>query len=403
MAVKPTTKLYALERFRVATKQLNGPSTAEEAVSFAIANGNPYHLRIFHSLFEDNMRRHMFQPKRLFMASLTLGACVLLSGCDSDTGAPQAQAKQTITVYSSRKEHLVKPLFDQYSAETGVDIRYITDKAGALIQRLKAEGETTPADMLITVDVGNLWQAAELDLFRPITSNTLDANIPAQLRDSENRWTGLSVRARTVVYSTERVSADELSSYEALAEDQWKGRLCLRTSKKVYNQSLIASMIQGIGAEQTENVVKGWVENLATAPFSNDTKAMEAVLAGQCDATIVNTYYYGRLKKKSPEAALALYWPNQQDRGVHVNISGAGITKHAKQPEAAQKLLEWMSSPNAQAQLANANQEYPANAGVKPSPEVASWGEFKADNVNVEAAGRLQAEAVKLMDRAGYL
>jgi len=349
------------------------------------------------------MRQHMFQPKRLFIASLVLGVTTLLSGCGSDTGAPQAQAKQTITVYSSRKEHLVKPLFDQYSAETGVDIRYITDKAGALIQRLKAEGETTPADMLITVDVGNLWQAAELDLFRPITSNTLDANIPAQLRDSENRWTGLSVRARTVVYSTERVSADELSSYEALAEDQWKGRLCLRTSKKVYNQSLIASMIQGIGAEQTENVVKGWVENLATAPFSNDTKAMEAVLAGQCDATIVNTYYYGRLKKKSPEAALALYWPNQQDRGVHVNISGAGITKHAKQPEAAQKLLEWMSSPNAQAQLANANQEYPANAGVKPSPEVASWGEFKADNVNVEAAGRLQAEAVKLMDRAGYL
>jgi len=345
----------------------------------------------------------MFQPKRLFIASLVLGVTTLLSGCGGDSGAPQAQAKQTITVYSSRKEHLVKPLFDQYSAETGVDIRYITDKAGALIQRLKAEGETTPADMLITVDVGNLWQAAELDLFRPITSNTLDANIPAQLRDSENRWTGLSVRARTVVYSTERVSADELSSYEALAEDQWKGRLCLRTSKKVYNQSLIASMIQGIGAEQTENVVKGWVENLATAPFSNDTKAMEAVLAGQCDATIVNTYYYGRLKKKSPEAALALYWPNQQDRGVHVNISGAGITKHAKQPEAAQKLLEWMSSPNAQAQLANANQEYPANAGVKPSPEVASWGEFKADNVNVEAAGRLQAEAVKLMDRAGYL
>ncbi len=349
------------------------------------------------------MRRFKLQPKRLFMASLVLGATTLLGACSGDKPETTADANTTITVYSSRKEHLVKPLFDQYSAETGVDIRYITDNAGALIQRLKAEGQTTPADMLITVDVGNLWQAAELDLFRPFSSTTLESNIPAQLRDSQDRWAGLSVRARTVVYATDRVSPEELSTYEALAEENWKGRLCLRTSKKVYNQSLVASMIQGVGAERTEAVIKGWVDNLATAPFSNDTKAMEAVLAGQCDATIVNTYYYGRLMKKNPEAALALYWPNQQDRGVHVNLSGAGITKHAKQPEAAQKLLEWMSSPNAQAQLANANQEYPANANVKASAEVASWGEFKADHVNVEAAGRLQGDAIKLMDRAGYL
>lgn len=351
------------------------------------------------------MRQFMFNfknAKRVFLAGLALGASVLLSGCGSDN-TPKVEAKPTITIYTSRKEHLVKPLFDQYTAETGVEIRYITDKAGALIQRLKAEGETTPADMLITVDVGNLWQAAELDLFRPVTSNTLEANIPAELRDSQNRWAGLSVRARTLVYSTDRVSPDELSSYENLADEAWKGRLCLRTSKKVYNQSLVASMIQSLGEEQAETVVKGWIDNLATAPFSNDTKAMEAVLAGQCDVTVVNTYYYGRLKQKNPEAALALYWPNQDDRGVHVNVSGAGITKHAKQPEAAQALLEWMSGPEAQAQLANSNQEYPANARVKPSAEVASWGEFKADSVNVEAAGRLQAESVKLMDRAGYL
>lgn len=349
------------------------------------------------------MRRFMFQPKRLFLAAAVLSATFFLTGCDTDSSGPQADTKPTITVYSSRKEHLVKPLFDQYTAATGVEIRYITDKAGALIQRLKAEGETTPADMLITVDVGNLWQAAELDLFRPTQSTTLEANIPAELRDEQHRWTGLSVRARTIVYASDRVQADDLSSYEALAEDNWKGRLCLRTSKKVYNQSLVASMIESLGEERTETVVKGWVDNLATAPFSNDTKAMEAVLAGQCDATIVNTYYYGRLMKKTPDAALALYWPNQDGRGVHVNVSGAGITKHAKQPQAAQQLLEWMSSPNAQALLANSNQEYPANAGVKASAEVSSWGEFKADNVHVEAAGRRQADAVKLMDRAGYL
>ena len=335
-------------------------------------------------------------------------ASALLTGCGESGPNPDEHTKAesdatTLTIYTSRKEHLVKPLFDRYSEETGVNIRYITDKAGPLIQRLKAEGATTPADMLITVDVGNLWQAAELDLLKPSESTTLDTNIPTELREADNRWVGLSVRARTIVYSTDRVKPEDLSTYEDLADSKWQGRLCLRTSKKVYNQSLIASMIQGIGANQTEQVVKGWVANLATAPFSNDTKAMEAVLSGQCDATIVNTYYFGRLKRDNPDLALALFWPNQDNRGVHINVSGAGVTKHAKQPEAALKLLEWFTMAEAQAQLAEANQEYPANANVEPAAEVASWGDFKADAVNVEAAGRLQADAVKLMDRAGYL
>lgn len=350
------------------------------------------------------MKKNLLLFKKLICGTLIAGTA-FITGCGmgGDGSATQADQATTITVYSSRKEHLLKPLFDQYTAETGVQIRYITDKAGALIQRLRAEGATTPADMLITVDVGNLWQATELGLLQPTESTTLDANIPAELRESENRWVGLSVRARTMVYSTDRVTEGELTTYEALAADTWSDRLCLRTSKKVYNQSLVASMIDTLGAEQTETVVRGWVDNLATAPFSNDTKAMEAVMAGQCDVTIVNTYYFGRLKKKQPDAALALFWPNQADRGVHINVSGGGITKHAKQPEAARKLLEWLSSPEAQRKLAENNQEYPANGGVKPSAEVASWGEFKADAMHVEAAGRLQAEAVKLMDRAGYL
>lgn len=336
----------------------------------------------------------------LIIASLSLA--IPLSGCGqnreptADTGSP------TLTIYTSRKEHLVKPLFDLYTAETGVKIRYITDEAGPLIQRLKAEGATTPADILITVDVGNLWLAANLGLFQPMSSEVLAANIPAQLRDPNNLWAGLSVRARTIVYASDRVSNDELRTYEGLADEKWNGRLCLRTSKKVYNQSLVASMIQGLGAEKTEQVVRGWVNNLATPPFSNDTTAMKAVLAGQCDVTIVNTYYFGRLKKDEPDAALALFWPNQQDRGVHINVSGAGITRHAKHPAEAQKLLEWLSGVEAQSQFAGVNQEYPANPAVRPSAEVSSWGNFKADAMNVEAAGRLQSDAVKLMDRAGY-
>lgn len=324
---------------------------------------------------------------------------VALVGCSSkqDDAAPP-----TITVYSERVEHLIKPLFDEYTATTGVPIRFITDSAGSLITRIENEGEATPADMLITVDAGNLWQAAEKGILRSIESPILEANVPPHLQASNNQWFGLSARARTIVYSTERVKPEELSTYEALGDEQWKGRLCLRTAKKVYNQSLVATMINTLGMETAETVVKSWVDNLATDPYSNDTVALEAVIAGQCDLAIVNTYYFGRMQVENPKIPLAIFWPNQNDRGVHVNISGAGITQHAKHPAEAQKLLEWLSTEQAQYKFAEANQEYPVNPKAKPSPLVQAWGEFKADLVNVEAAGHLQAEAVKLMDRVGY-
>ncbi|WP_246125179.1 extracellular solute-binding protein [Exilibacterium tricleocarpae] len=338
---------------------------------------------------------------------LLVGAVVWLAAACSDKRSPPegdtGQAATTlVTVYSARKEHLIKPMFDRYTANTGVEIRYITDKEGPLLARLEAEGETTPADMLITVDAGNLWQATERGVLRQVDSPALAANIPQHLRAADNTWFGLSVRARTIVYSTERVDPQQLSTYEDLTAEPWRGRLCLRTSKKVYNQSLVATMINTLGEEATEAVVAGWVANLATDPYSSDTKVMEAMAAGQCDVSIVNTYYFGRLKKENPQLPLALFWPNQDGRGVHINVSGAGITKHAKQPAAAVALLEWLSSAEAQGKFAELNQEYPANPAVAPSAEVASWGEFKADDVNVEAAGRLQAAAVKLMDRAQY-
>lgn len=311
-------------------------------------------------------------------------------------------AEETITVYSARKEHLIKPLFDAYTDKTGVKIQYITDKAAPLLARLKAEGANTPADMLMTVDAGNLWQAAEEGVLSPVQSNALKKNVPAHLRDPDNRWFGLSIRARTIVYSTERVQSSELSSYEDLATAKWKGRLCLRTSKKVYNQSLVAMMIARHGEAKTSEILEGWVANLATAPFSNDTKTMQAIAAGQCDVGIVNTYYFGRLQKKDPEIKLALFWPNQDEAGVHINISGAGITQHAKHRDAAIQLLEWLSSEEAQQQFAALNMEYPVNPKVRPDALVASWGEFKADELNVALAGKLQTQAIKLMDRAGY-
>ena len=333
------------------------------------------------------------KPTRL-LAALALCATALPTLADE------------VVVYSARNEQLIKPLFDAYNRETGVEIKFITDKEGPLMARLKAEGRNTPADVLLTVDAGNLWQASEEGLLRPIQSKALQANVPAHLRDPDNEWFGLSVRARTLIYNTSKVKPSDLSTYEDLASPKWKGRLCLRTSKKVYNQSLVAMMITEYGEDKTEDMVRGWVANLATSPFPDDTKAMEAVAAGQCDVTLVNTYYYGRLMDKNPNLPLGIFWPNQNLKnkaaGVHVNISGAGVTRYSKNPAGAQKLIEWLSSDKAQNLFADVNMEYPVNPKNAPDKAVAAWGSFKQNLINVKEAGSLQVKAVKLMDRAGY-
>jgi iron(III) transport system substrate-binding protein len=317
--------------------------------------------------------------------------------------APAAQAADLV-VYTARNEQLIKPLFDRYTAETGVKIEFLTDKEAPLMARLQAEGARTEADVFMTVDAGNLWQAAQLGLLRAVESPVLEANIPAHLQDPENRWFGLSVRARTLIYNTDKVQPSELSTYEALAEAPWKGRLCLRTSKKVYNQSLVATLIENHGAEGAEAIVAGWVANLAAQPFASDDEVIQAVGAGRCDVGIANTYYFGRLKRDNPALPAAIFWPNQGEgqRGVHVNVSGAGITTHAKRPEAAQAFLEWLSAGEAQAKFASVNFEFPANAAVAVDPAVADWGPFRQDLINVSRAGALQVEATQLMDRVGY-
>ncbi len=330
------------------------------------------------------------QLKQALIATVALAAATV------------TQAAEEIVVYTSRIDELIKPVFDAYTAKTGVPIKFITDKEAPLLARLKAEGENTPADLLITVDAGNLWQAEQQGALKPLDSPIIAANIPPQYRSATGAWTGLSLRARTIVYSTERVQPEELSTYEALADANWEGRLCLRTSKKVYNQSLTATLIETHGAAKTEEILTGWVNNLATDVFADDTALIQAVDAGLCDVGLVNTYYYGRLHKQNPNLKAKLFWPNQADRGVHVNLSGAGVTAHAPHPEAAQALLEWMSGPEAQGLFAGLNQEYPANPAIAPDAEVATWGSFKADSIPLEVAGKRQAEATMLMDRAGW-
>jgi iron(III) transport system substrate-binding protein len=309
---------------------------------------------------------------------------------------------EEITIYSARMEQLIKPVFDAYTKSSGVKIRFITDKEGPLLQRLIAEGANSPADIFMAVDAGMLWKAGDIGVLKPTPSPILSANIPAHLRDPKDRWFGLSVRARTIVYNTKKVKPEDLSSYETLGDSKWTKRLCLRTSKKVYNQSLVAMMMADLGMEQTEKVVSSWVKNLAVPVFSDDTQVMKAISDGICDVGIVNTYYYGRLMEKNPDYSLALFWPNQKDRGVHVNISGAGVTSHTKHAKAAITFLEWLSSSEAQNLFADVNLEYPVNPNVKPDAQVAKWGTFKQDTINMENAGKLQIDAVKLMDRALY-
>ncbi|MCP1728474.1 iron(III) transport system substrate-binding protein [Natronospira proteinivora] len=309
---------------------------------------------------------------------------------------------EEVVVYSARQEHLIKPLFDRYEAETGVRVRYTTGDAGQLLQRIASEGRRTRADLLLTVDAGNLWQAADRDLLAPVESAMLEDNIPDHLRDPEGQWSGLSLRVRTMVYHPDRVDPEELSSYADLADERWEGRLCLRSSRKVYNQSLVAILIEEHGAERTEEIVRGWVDNLAADPFSSDTQVMEAILAGQCDVGLVNSYYYGRLLDQDSDLPLEIFWANQDENGVHVNISGGGVTRHAGNPEGARALLEWMSEQEAQAMMGRMNFEYPANPDVAPDPLVSSWGTFKQNDINVRQSGARQREAVMLMDRAGY-
>lgn len=336
------------------------------------------------------------------MQRFTFNRFLILSlGCLAILLSHSAHAEEVV-VYSARIEQLIKPMFDAFTKETGIKVKYTTDNEGALLARLQAEGKNSPADMLITADAGNLWAAAQAKLLKSIQSDVLESNIPAHLRDPQREWFGLSIRARTLVYNTQKVKPEELSTYEDLADSKWNKRLCLRTSKKVYNQSLVAMMIAEHGEAEAEKIVKGWVANLATDPLSDDTRALEFVVAGKCDVTLVNTYYFGRLMKKDPALPLAVFWPNQNGTGVHVNISGAGITRYSRNEKAAVKLLEFLSSEKAQNLFADVNMEYPVNPKIAVEPFVASWGSFKQNPMNLSKAGELQTTAVKLMDRAGY-
>ncbi|WFE69612.1 extracellular solute-binding protein [Thiomicrospira sp. R3] len=333
---------------------------------------------------------------------LGLAACSKDSPTNSDAEQQAQVEANKVVVYSSRAEHLIKPLFDKFTAETGIEVRFQTGNANALIERLRAEGSNTPADILMTVDAGNLWYAADQGLLQQLNSPIIEKNIPAHLRDPDQLWTGLSVRARTFVYHSDKIDPAQLTTYEDLADPKWKGRLCLRTSASVYNKSLVAALMHHHGEAKAAEVITGWVNNLATKPTARDVHVMDAILAGQCDVGLVNTYYYGRLEADNPNTPLKLAWANQESTGTHINISGAGIVKHASQPNNARSLIEWLSAEKAQQTFGALNREYPANPSIDNDALVAAWGEFKQDQLNLRQVGVLQQAATMLINRVGY-
>ena len=330
-------------------------------------------------------------------ALAALAAAVLTGGF-----APRALAAgEEVNVYSSRSHYGSEQVFEQFTKKTGITVNIFGGNNNEVFERLRAEGPNTKADALITVDAGNLWNAARAGLLQPVESRVLNQNVPVYLRDPENRWFGLAVRARTIMYSTERVRPSELSTYEGLGDPKWKGRLCLRPSSSVYNQSLLATWIKRYGEPKVETIVKGWVANAPTY-IDGDTKILEAIAAGQCDVAITNTYYLARILEKKRDFPVAPFWPDQQGAGVHVNISGAGVTTHAKHKASAIKLVEFLSSPEVQNYFADGSFEFPAHPSVKPHAILQRWGTFKADDIGVASAGEYQAAAVRLADRAGY-
>ena len=328
-----------------------------------------------------------------------VAALTVMIAAVAAVGSPLLAAEEVV-VYSAR-HYGQEPAFDAFTKQNGIQLKVLTGDTGALYERLKAEGDRSPADVLLTVDAGNLWNAARGGFLSPVTSATLAANVPAHLRDPENKWFGLTMRARTIMYNPKKVTPAELSTYEALGDPKWKGRLCLRSSGYIYNQSLVATMIKRHGEPRTEAIVKGWVANQPTI-IQGDTKILEAIAAGQCDVGLTNSYYLARLLAKDANLPVAVFWANQQTTGTHVNVSGAGVTTHAKNRAGAIKLLEFLSTVEAQQMFSNTSMEYPVNPKAEVHQIVRAWGPFKQDDINVASAGEFQAAATRLSDRAGY-
>ncbi|MGI8936352.1 Fe(3+) ABC transporter substrate-binding protein [Leptolyngbya sp. BC1307] len=342
--------------------------------------------------------------------SLSVGITACQSQPGSQSGADQSSdsSEQVINLYSARHYDIDEQLYEEFTAETGIQVNILEGNPDELIERINSEGAQSPADVFVAVDAGRLWRAQEADILQPVDSEVLNSKVPENLREPSGLWFGLTTRARLLVYNPENVQPSELSTYEDLADPKWEGRVCVRSSSNEYNQSLVGSMVESDGVEATENWARGLVANFARQPEGGDTDQIKAVAAGQCDVAIVNHYYWARLAKSDDPgdqdavSKTALFFPNQEGRGTHINISGMGLVKTAPNPENGIAFMEFLVSPEAQKVFADGNNEYPVVTGIDVDPVVAELGEFKVDEVNVASYGRNNSKVNEIIDRAGW-
>ena len=318
-----------------------------------------------------------------------------------------AQAAE-VNLYSSRHYQTDERLYEEFTKQTGIQVNRIEGKGGALLERIKSEGRNSPADVFLTVDAGFLYRAQQEDVFQPVDSAVLKAAVPENLRHPDNLWFGLSTRARLIFYDKKRVKEGEITSYEDLADPKWAGKVCIRKSTNVYNQSLLASIVAEKGEASAEAWAKGVVANFARDPVKGDTNQLRGIGTGECAIAVANSYYFARLMASEEDEDKALVeqtgvvFPNQGDRGTHINISGAGVLKNAPNRESAVKFLEYLASPSAQKYLADGNNEYPVLESVEPTGVLKALGDFEADDINVALYGEHQATAQMIFDRAGW-
>ncbi len=321
---------------------------------------------------------------------------------------PYIMAKE-INIYSHRQPFLINPFLELFTQETGIKTNVVYSKKG-LAQRLKAEGENSPADLILTVDIGRLYIYDDLNLLLPIESKKLINNIPTYLRSPDNSWFGLSKRARVIVVDNKKIKDGDITTLEDLADSKWKGQICSRPGSHVYNRGIMASVLAEYGKEKAEEWARNLVANFAKRPQGNDRAQVKAIYEGECSIAIINNYYYGKLKfSEDPEQRkwvenVRLIFPNQAegDRGAHVNISGAGVAKYSKNKKEAIALLEFLTSEKAQKLYGEINFEYPVNPKVSPSEELQNWGEFREDNLPIIKIAELAPEAQKIIDRVGW-
>ncbi len=337
-----------------------------------------------------------------------LAACKNESEKRDNSAISEATKDQVVNVYTHRHYEPDQDIFNKFEEKTGIKVKVVNASADELIQKMKMEGKQSPADVLITVDAGRLSRAKEQDLLQPITSEILEKSVPSHLQDVDNQWFGLTKRARIIAYSKDRVKPEELSTYEDLVNKKWKGKILVRSSSNIYNQSLMASIIANDGEETARKWAEGMVANMARAPKGSDRDQVKAVVAGEGDLAIVNSYYIGKmLNSPDPEEVKAaqqigLFFPNQDDRGTHINISGAGVAKYAPNKENAILFIEFLISEEAQQIFTDANYEYPVLKSVAPVQDIKNWGDFKEDNLGLNKLGEHNKKAVLIFDEAGW-